>query len=328
MKRNPFILSAICCFALALIICAPALGADSVFAGTDSIKVVSPAFVPGANYVMLSAPAMAVRSVLLQHSIKQRELLPFVRSEPREVPPFPVVLNREVRRYVDAFLARPAGLRLCFTRSRPYMAQMVRVLESYGLPADLVYLAFAESRFTQAGDGPWQLTKATARQYGLRVDRYVDERRDPIKSTRAAAEYLADLHQETHDWRFTLIGWNAGEVAIDRLWTLRGASYQDLVRHLEPQTRALLDRFMAVAFIAHNALGSGIRPISSSRPPAYHSVRVHGGAPLRHVAQNVGSTVARLRKLNPALLSDRVPPNVTSYPVRVPDKARTEVSAY
>lgn len=324
MKISQFITSAVCCFALALIICAPARAADSLLGGTDGVSVVSPSIItPGTRYVMVSPVP-----TLLPHPAERPEQLPFVRSQPQQVPPFPVVLNREVQRYVDAFVNRPTGIRLSFKRGRPYLAQMARVLENHGLPRDLVYLAFAESRFTQGGAGPWQLTKATARQYGLRINRYVDERRDPIYSTRAAAEYLAALHHETHDWWFTVIGWNAGEAAIDRFWTLRDASYKELVRHLAPQTRALLDRFMAVAFIARNALGYGIQPVSYSRPPSYHSVRVRGGTPLWRVAAKVGVTPETLRKLNPALLSDEVPPNVASYPMRVPDKDKTEAFAY
>ena len=81
---------------------------------------------------------------------------------------------------------------------------MTQVLGQYGVPSDLVYLAFAESSFSKGGAGPWQLTKATARRFGLRVNDFVDERRDPLMSNRAAAEYLAQLHHQMGDWRLTV----------------------------------------------------------------------------------------------------------------------------
>jgi len=113
--------------------------------------------------------------------------LPFQRSEPRKVAPFPLVLNAAVQSYVDSYLAHSEGLKLSYARSAPYIAQMTQMLGEYGVPADMVYLAFAESSFTKGGAGPWQLTKATARRFGLIVNQFLDERRDPLKSTRAAA---------------------------------------------------------------------------------------------------------------------------------------------
>ena len=84
---------------------------------------------------------------------------PFERSEPVKVPPFPLILNRTVQRYVNAFLDHSAGLSNSFSRSAPYLAEMKRMLEQSGVPSDFVYLAFAESGFAKWGAGPWQLTK-------------------------------------------------------------------------------------------------------------------------------------------------------------------------
>ena len=246
--------------------------------------------------------------------------MPFVRSRPKAVAPFPLVLNRTVQRYVNQYVAQPQGLKQSFRRSQPYLGEMVRELERAGLPSDLVYLAFAESGFSPKGDGPWQLEKATARRFGLTVNQWVDERRDPLKSTRAAAEYLATLHDAAgSDWRMTLIAWNNGDAAIDRYVRLRSASYDRLMAKLPHHTRALMNRFMAVALIARHARDYGLEDVSFDQPVHYRMVQVKGGTPLRRIAAATHVTVEALRQANPALLRDRTPANVESYEVRVPD---------
>jgi membrane-bound lytic murein transglycosylase D len=252
----------------------------------------------------------------------------YVLPLPRPVPPFPILLNRSVRRYVSDFMSSPDHLQDAFDRTHPYLQDMVRVLRSYGLPDDLIYLAFAESEFSKQGKGPWQFTSDTARRFGLHIDNYVDERRDPVMSTRAAAEYLATLHDQAGDWPMTLVAWNTGDRAIDRYWSLRGPKMEKFGYRLPRRTRGLLGRFMAVAYIAHHADSYGIMPIKLDDPPIYQVLPVQGGTPLSRVALNHGTTLERLHELNPALLQDVVPPNEASYTVRVPvDTADSHASA-
>lgn len=249
----------------------------------------------------------------------QAGALPFVRSNPRAVAPFPIVVNRTIREYVDEMLAHPGGLVASFERSRPFFTEMVQVLAQDGLPRDLVYLSFAESGFASEGAGPWQLSKSTARRFGLVVNQYVDERRDPIKSTRAAAEYLATLHDETNDWRVTLVGWNRGEAGLERFWSLRGEEYERLTANLPRATSALMNRFMAVAVIAHHAREYGLQAVTFTVPPTYRTVKVKPGTLLSTLADRYGTTVARLHALNPSLLRDRTPKRVASFDLRVPN---------
>ncbi|MGH7924515.1 MAG: lytic transglycosylase domain-containing protein [Candidatus Binatus sp.] len=244
---------------------------------------------------------------------------PYVLPLPEPVPPFPILLNRAVRRYVSDFMSSPDQLQDTFDRSHPYLPDMVRVLRSYGLPDDLVYLAFAESEFSKRGKGPWQFTSETAKRFGLHIDKYLDERRDPVKSTKAAAEYLATLHDEAgDDWPMTLVAWNNGDRAISRYWSLRGPNMEKFGNRLPRWTRGLLGRFMAVAYIAHHAESYGIKTIKLDEPPVYRMLPVSGGTPLSRVALNHGTTLERLHELNPALLRDVVPPYEHSYSVRVP----------
>ncbi len=246
--------------------------------------------------------------------------MPFVRSRPKAVPPFPLVLNRTVQHYVNQYVSQPQGLKQSFRRSQPYMTDMIRELEEAGLPSDLVYLAFAESGFSPKGDGPWQLEKATARRFGLIVNQWIDERRDPLKSTRAAAEYLATLHDASgSNWRMTLVAWNNGDSSIDRYSRLRSASYERLMTKLPHHTRSLMNRFMAVALIARHASDYGLDEVSFNQPPHYKVLKVTGGTLLSHVATMTHVTVEAIRQANPAILRDRVPANFETYDIRVPD---------
>jgi len=243
----------------------------------------------------------------------------FILSQPKAVAPFPILLNRLVQQYVHQYLSQPGTLEATFTRSRPYMPEMVRVMRSYGVPEDMVFLAFAESEFSRRGKGPWQFNKGTAIKYGLHVNHWVDERRDPILSTRAAAEYLADLHDAAgYDWPVAVVGWNRGDFAINRYWVMRGQNFNRFMNRLPRDTRCLLGRFMAVAFIAQNSAAYGIGRIDYDAPPAYRSLPVRGGTTLVSIAHQHHTTLAHLRELNPAILHDRVPPYARDYTVRVP----------
>jgi membrane-bound lytic murein transglycosylase D len=264
-----------------------------------------------------SSKANSAGSSDMDAAVDLAEGIPYVRSEPHKVPPFPLVLNGTVQRYVDAFAEHNAGIRESFRRSRRYLPTMIKVLESHDLPPDLVYLSFAESTFSSKGAGPWQLSLATARRFDLRVNRYVDERRDPIKSTRAAAEYLATLHDEVGDWRVALVGWNRGQTAMDNYWSLRGVDYSALTSHLPYTTRSLLNRFMAVAIMAHQPERYGLDPVNYTETASFRVVEVKGGTSLAEVARRMRVSVQVLREYNPAILHDRVPPG-PSYELRLP----------
>jgi len=245
------------------------------------------------------------------------EGIPYVRSEPHKAPPFPLVLNQTVQRYVDDFAEHNEGIRESFRRSRPYLPMMLKVMESHDLPPELVYLSFAESSFSSKGAGPWQLSVATAKRFNLRVDRYIDERRDPIKSTHAAARYLATLHDEVGDWRVALVGWNRGETAMNDYFSLRGVDYGLLTANVPYNTRALLNRFMAVAIIANQPERYGLEPVNYTEPEQFRVIKVKGGTTLSQAARQTGVSVSMLRAYNPAVLHDRIPSG-PSYELRLP----------
>ena len=154
------------------------------------------------------------------------------------------------------------SLRTALVRSRIYVPRMAAILRQAGLPPELVYLPLIESGFrphavSRAGAvGSWQLLAGTGRRYGLRIDRYRDERRDPLKSTQAAARYLADLHDLFGDWHLALAAYNAGEHTIARLLAAhQGATFWELTeqRHLNAETADFVPKFLAALQIAQRA---------------------------------------------------------------------------
>ena len=321
MVRTKFIYLKSCLLMAALFVAAPVTNSALAFDydGPDDAALTSDSQAPSLIGQSSTGFALETPAEAGAQPITSTFGSPFVLPLPRPVAPFPIRLNRAVRRYMSDFLNQPDHLQDTFDRSHPYLTDMVRVLRSYGLPDDLVYLAFAESEFSRQGKGPWQFNTDTARRFGLHIDNYVDERRDPVMSTKAAAEYLATLHDAAgDDWPMTLVAWNNGDRAIDRYWSLRGPNMEKFGNRLPRRTRGLLGRFMAVAYIAHHADTYGITTIKLDDPPPYQMLSVRGGTPLSRVALDHGTTLQHIHELNPALLRDVVPPYERAYSVRVP----------
>ena len=210
---------------------------------------------------------------------------------------------------------------------------MIRAkLHDGGLPEDLYYLALVESGFDPnaysraAAVGMWQFMTSTARDMGLRVDWWVDERRDPVKSTVAAVRFIKDLKEQFGSLYLAAAAYNGGPGRIARGLTryaddLEGTTGEDLFfaladkDYLRHETREYVPQLIAAALIAKEPDRYGLK-LTSEPPLAYDSVKVAPATPLAAIALASGSTISEVQALNPHLLRGMTPPR-DSFIVRI-----------
>jgi membrane-bound lytic murein transglycosylase D len=207
-------------------------------------------------------------------------------------------------------------------RSGSYLALMQDILEQYGLPKDLIYLALIESGFNAQAyswahaSGPWQFISSTGKRYGLTYDWWLDERRDPVKSTHAAAKYLQSLYDEFGDWRLALAAYNCGEVRVRQ--AIVSAGSRDFWKlRLPRQTMNYVPLFMAATIIAKSPDRYGFT-VEHEPPLRYDEVTIDACTDLNVVARCCGRTVEEIRDLNPELRRWCTPPNEKAYRLKIP----------
>lgn len=219
----------------------------------------------------------------------------------------PDTANVDVRRWIDFFSgAGHSAFERWLRRSGRYVDLFRAVLQHEGLPPDLVQLVFVESGFNvnarsvSAAVGPWQFVRSTARLFGLTVDQWVDERKDPEKSTVAAARYLKHLYSIFGDWPLVLASYNAGEGAVLRAIKNQGTTnYWDL--KLPRQTEDYVPQFMAALAISRDPARYGFDSVELDEPMAFDEVALKGAVDLHAVARLAECSYEELKELNPAV---------------------------
>jgi len=191
-------------------------------------------------------------------------------------------------------------------RSGRYMDLFRSVLQREGLPPDLVHLVFVESGFNMnarsvsAAVGPWQFLRSTGKLFGLTVDQWVDERKDPEKATVAAARYLKHLYSIFGDWPLAIASYNAGEGTVLRAVKAQGTTnYWDL--KLPRQTEDYVPQFMAALAIARDPAKYGFDGVELDDPMAFDEVALKGPVDLRALARLADCSYEELKELNPAV---------------------------
>lgn len=262
-------------------------------------------------------------------------------AETRTTWDIPVVRNDAVERFVDIFTGRQSDrMALYLKRSGRYEGMIRAKLRERGMPEDLLYLSMIESGFNPNARskaqavGLWQFIADTGRRYGLRVDAYVDERRDPVKSTDAALSYLSDLHGQFGSWYLAAAAYNSGEGRVSRVMrrvkgTERGveADFWTIRSHLPSETREYVPLMVAAAVVGKEPARYGLGHVERWSPLVTEQVEVPAGTRLSVVARAVGVSDGELRKLNPHLLKAMTPPGKKPYPVHIPEGRAATFSA-
>jgi membrane-bound lytic murein transglycosylase D len=241
---------------------------------------------------------------------------------------FPIAFNDQVKTFIQYFQTKKWGvINRGFERASRYLPMMRQTFREKGLPVELLNLAFIESAVNPwatsraKAAGIWQFMTATARLYGMQVSWWVDERRDPEKATRGAADYLKNLYQMFGAWELALAAYNAGEGtvqrAIDRqqtrdFWKLR----------LPKETQLFVPAFMAMTIISKEPDRYGFSP-PPEEPFETHTVTLDHPVDFHTLAKAGGISVEHLRELNPALIRWSTPPGTSRHSLRVPAEAKT-----
>jgi membrane-bound lytic murein transglycosylase D len=242
------------------------------------------------------------------------------------VPTYPIVINPPVEALIDYFTARERDrFQLWVTRSGRYLTMIRRIFREHGLPEELAYTAMIESGFSPravsrvGAKGMWQFMEATAKRYGLVVNRWIDERLDPVKATVAAARYLGDLYGMFGHWFLAQAAYNAGEARVGRaIQRARTSDFWALTqtRHLPDETKLFVPQILAATVISREPVRFGFD--ATTEPPlTYDEVVLRRTMDFETIAVLAGISIEVIRDLNPALVAAITPPFGT-YTLRLP----------
>lgn len=241
----------------------------------------------------------------------------------------PLALNSKVKYFLYYFQNRgkPSFSRW-LSRSSRYIPMMKEILRHEGMPEDLVYVAMIESGFHLNARswanavGPWQFISDTGRRYSLRIDQWVDERKDPVKATTAAALYLKKLYDIFNgDWYLAAAGYNAGENKILRAIDMYNTSdFWELSRgsYLKRETKEYVPKLLAAAIIAKDPANYGFLDVAYLPPIEFETVKIPSRTDLDLVAKLTGASYETIRELNPDLRHWCTPPNYPDFELKIP----------
>ena len=217
---------------------------------------------------------------------------------------------------------------LWLSRSGKYLELMKGILKERDIPEDMVFLPLIESGFNPNAYSPakaagyWQFIASTAKRYGLQINWWRDERRDPVKSTVAAANYLKDLYEIFGSWNLAMAAYNAGEGKIIRaLKRTKADDYWSLLptNQIKRETKDYVPKFIAASLIAYSPEDYGFDNLEFHPPLSYETATLNFPVDLDVAADCAETSLDIIRGLNPELKRWCTPPDLREYPLRIPE---------
>ena len=235
--------------------------------------------------------------------------------------------NNIVQNFIDRYCNRLRGtVAYILGASNFYMPIFEEALEAYQIPLELKYLPVIESALNPravsrvGATGLWQFMLATGKQYNLKINSLVDERRDPIKASYAAAHLLSDLYKVFGDWNLVIAAYNCGPGNVSKAIQRSGGSkdYWHIYPYLPRETRGYVPAFIAANYMMTYYSLHNICPMSSRLPAQTDTIMVHRRLHLEQVAKVLDIDIEMLRALNPMYRHDIIPGDTEPYALRLP----------
>lgn len=239
----------------------------------------------------------------------------------------PMTYNAEVRSHIRFYLKVMANkLDVMLTLCEYYHPMFEEALSRYGVPEELKYLSIVESAMNPQATsrvgaaGLWQFMYSTGKLYDLEVNSVVDERRDPYKSTVAAARHLSDLYRVFGDWQLAIAAYNCGSGNINKAIARSGGKrgFWDIYYNLPRETRGYIPSFIAVIYVMNYYEEHGLRPGRINLPLRSDTIMLDRDVFLQFVAEETGMEMDELRTLNPQYRVDFIPGSSGMYPICLP----------
>ena len=240
----------------------------------------------------------------------------------------PLNYNNTVKQFVDFFAYRRRGLMAsCIANSQIYFPQIEAILDKKGLPLELKYLTIVESAFnpvavSRAGaTGLWQLMYGTGTQLGLNINSYIDERRDPVKATEAAADYLKKLYDYYGDWQLVLAAYNSGPGTVNKAIARAGGvkNFWAILNYLPAETRSYVPTYIAVAYVMNYYQDYKLVSAEPKRDLyAVDTVMITAKVSLKHISDVLGIPMDELQFLNPSVKAGVIPYTAKGFGLNLP----------
>lgn len=292
----------------------------------NKIKFVLYKFILGVVILSLTTPFKSFsaleNSLTHVHKDQLKERIENIRSE------IDLRYTTEVHSIINTYIKNyRVGSEILLGRTEKYFPIYEQEFEKQGVPRELKYVSVVESSLIPraishvGATGLWQFMKATGRLYGLTINSAVDERKDPIRSTSAASNYLKDLYHEFGDWTLALAAYNCGPGNVRKALNRSGRQdFWEIKNYLPRETRRYIPKYVAIAYVMNYFHLHGLEPMMDEVPNRFATAIIYDYQSFKDISAKSGADLNTIYHLNPAFLKGYVPKSTKGYLVTLPEQ--------